>query len=143
MGERVVELLYRAVQRLRLDALVCVAAYLHNAVLYAPELPFFDPAYAGQLRALVTLLMDKSGLSLAQASWAVEWGLVAGRDGEPFVWRGQAQVWSRDDGLAAYLGSRAYGRLADEAAHGLGYVLDREAFDARWRAEGAELTGEA
>jgi hypothetical protein len=140
VGERVLELLFRAVARLRLDALVTVAAYFHNAVLYRRELPFLDPAYDGQLRALMSVLMDEHGLTLAQASWAIDWDLVTTR-GAPFRWTGQAQVWCAHPDLGAFVASAGYRRAAMRAARFQRFALDRAAFDRRWADERDALEG--
>jgi len=76
VGERVLEMLYRVVDRLDLDGLLTVPEHFHNAVLYARELPYVDPWYQGQLDALNALLFEREGLSFAQAAWAVHWGHV-------------------------------------------------------------------
>jgi hypothetical protein len=143
IGERVLELLYRVAERLELQALVAVAEHFHNATLYARELPFFDPASGGRLRALEALLLEKEGLSLAQASWAVEWGLVRGADDAAIVWKGDAQVRAFDPGLAAWLASDAHLEAEARAAQAAKLVLDRSWLDEKWAAERAALEGDA
>jgi hypothetical protein len=135
VGWRVLALLFRVVERLELDGLVTVAEYLHNAELYARELPFLDPVYAGKLDALVAALRVREKLSVGQASWAVEWGLVRDREGEVVRWRGEAQVSTREKTFGAWVESEAYTRHAAEAAATYAPTLDRPAFDARWAAE--------
>lgn len=132
VGWRVLALLCRAVERLGLAGLVTVADHLHNAEHYARELPFFDPAYAGRLRALLGLLREKERLQVAQASWALEWGLVRDSAGEVVHWRGEAQVWAESEPLLAYFRSPTYRELAAVAEDACRFQLDRPAFDARW-----------
>jgi hypothetical protein len=139
IGWRVLALLYRVVERLELDGLVTVAEYLHNAEVYARELPFLDPVFAGRLDALLDALRVKERLSLAQASWAVEWGLVRDREGAIVHWRGEAQATTREPTYAAWIESETYARHAREAAAAYAPRLDRAAFDARWAAERASL----
>lgn len=144
VGWRVLALLYRVVDRLGLDALVTVADHLHNAEHYARELPFLDPAYAGRLRALLALLHSRHGLSTAQASWAMEWGLVRDPSGEVVRWRGELQLASEEPSLLAYLQSPGYASLAAVAEEACArFELDREAFDARWQALLGEHFGPA
>lgn len=140
VGWRVLTILCRAVERLGLAGLVTVADHLHNAEHYARELPFFDPAYAGRLRALLSLLREKEGLSVAQASWALEWGFVSDGAGERVHWRGEAQVWPESEALQSYFRSPTYGQLARVAEDACRFRLDRPAFDARW--VDAERSGE-
>lgn len=135
VGERVLELLYRIVERLKLHALVTVAEYFHNAVLYARELPLFDPSHGGRLRALEHLLLEKEGLSLAQASWAMEWGFVRGADDAVVKWKGEAQVRAFDPQLVAWLTGEAHHELQGRACTASKFVLDRTWLDERWSAE--------
>lgn len=141
IGERVLELLYRIVDRLRLEALVTVAEYAHNAILYARELPFFDPAPGGRLRALERALMQREGLTLAQASWAVEWGCVRTADDAVLRWKGDAQLRPVARRLLHWTSSEEHEELTERAAATCKLKLDRTFFEERWAAEHASLEG--
>jgi len=142
IGWRVMSMLAQVVWRLELDAFVTIAEYLHNAEHYAREMPHFDPAHEGRLGALLELLRRREGLSTAQASWALDWGLV--RDdssGAPVRWRGELQLATEEESLLGYLTSPEHALLADAARRGHHLALDRAAFDARWAAERPGLEG--
>lgn len=140
VGWRVLAILYRAVERLGLMGLLTVADHLHNAEHYVRELPFFDPAHAGRLRALLGLLREREQLTVAQASWAMEWGCVKDGKGEPVPWRGEAQVATESPELIAYFRSPEYRELSKVACEACKYELDRATFDAKWKeAEGSGL----
>lgn len=139
VGEQVLELLYRVVDRLSLDGLVTVAEYLHNAILYARELPFVDPWYQGQLATLEALLSDREDLSFAQAAWAMHWGYVVDQDDRVVRWKGEAMIQTHEKELTAYLGSKAYAVCAERARVSLKYRLRRAAFDERWAREHERL----
>lgn len=142
LGEQVFELLCRATERLKLDGMVSTAEYFHNAVLYVSLMPFLDPRCAGELQALMRVLLLREQLNLAQASWAVHWGLVTDlRRSRPFRWHGELQVWPRSPTLKAYLDSDAYFRRVGEATVESDYELDRRAFDERWQLERDALEG--
>ena len=141
IGWRVLALLFRVVERLKLDALVTVAEYVHNAELYARELPFLDPAHAGRLDAILDALRVREKLTVAQASWAMEWGLVRDATGEVAHWRGEAQLSIDEPSLAAWVLSPAYVDAA-AAARRLELRLDRAGFDERWSAERRSIEGE-
>lgn len=141
IGERVLELLYRIVKRLELQALVTVAEHFHNASLYHREMPYFDPTEGGRFRALERILMEEEHLSLAQASWAIEWGCVHEQDGEVLRWRGEAQLRPFEPALATWLDSTAHRKTARKVAADTVFFLDRSQFDARWAAERNDLEG--
>ncbi|MBX7191455.1 MAG: hypothetical protein K1X94_05330 [Sandaracinaceae bacterium] len=142
VGWRVMSMLARVVWRLELDAMVTIAEYLHNAEHYAREMPCFDPVHQGRLRAVLEHLREEHGLSTAQASWALEWGLVRTRaDDAVLRWRGELMVATEDESLADYLHSSAYAECAESARRGHRLWLDRVAFDARWALEGPALEG--
>ena len=140
MGELVLELLYRVVDRLKLGGMLTVAEYFHNAVLYRRELPFFDPEEDGRLAALQDLLLEREGMTLGQASWAVEWHCVR-KGGQPFEWRGEAQVRAMNEPLLRYLRSDAYRDEVERARASASFEIDRAAFDERWAAEESSLIG--
>lgn len=141
IGAEVLEMLRNAVVRLHLDGLVTTADHFHNASLYALELAFLEPQAAGRLAALERHLFANEGLSLAEASWAVEWGLVREGDGETFVWRGEPQAWARNGYLRDRIEASAYRRIRDRVAEETTFALDRSSFRARWHAEKDTLFG--
>ena len=133
IGWRVMTLLARTVERLGLDGFVTVAEYLHNAELYAREMPHLDPREAGRLSAMLRTLRTSEALTTPQASWAMEWGLVYEDGGDVARWRGELQVAAEHGALRAHLTSPRYRDRAREAADRFRFVLDRGAFDARWK----------
>lgn len=133
IGWRVMTLLARMVERLELDGFVTVAEYLHNAELYAREMPHLDPRESGRLAALLRTLRTDELLTTAQASWAMEWGLVYEDGGDVARWRGELQVAAEHGGLRARWATPRYRERARESAERFVYVLDRAAFDTRWK----------
>ncbi|MGE0492576.1 MAG: hypothetical protein AB7S38_25400 [Vulcanimicrobiota bacterium] len=76
-------LMLRYVREMKLDALVAVPEYFHNAFLYSRAFRFFEAERQGEFEALVRDLMP---LGLAEASRALDEGRVRQGD-EPFGWR--------------------------------------------------------
>lgn len=142
VGERVLELLHRVVDRLGLDGLLTVAEYFHNAVLYSRELVYVDPWYRAQLLALEALLFEREALGFAEAAWAVHWGHVRGPDDAALAWRGEAMVHAREPTLHAHLTARAHAERAEELASHLRYTLARSEHDERWSRERDALVGD-
>lgn len=135
VGERVLEMLYITVDRLHLDALVTTAEHFHNAVLYGRELKYVDPRYEGQLKALEALLLDEEDLSLAEASWAIEWGWVLDVDDSAVRWRGEAMVRAVEPALKAYVTSKEHAKQSEHHQRNLRYRLHRDAFEEQWERE--------
>ncbi|MEM9864645.1 MAG: hypothetical protein AAF938_23795 [Myxococcota bacterium] len=137
MAEAVLELLYRVVERLDLDGLVTTGEHFHNAVMYRSELKYLDPASEGVCIALEDALLAREGLSLAAASWAIEWGLVYEEGtSEPFQWRGEAQARGQHAALADFLKQSKRRREAAEAAALLSFEVDVPALELRLADEG-------
>lgn len=136
IGEQVMELLHLMIVRLKLDTVVVVAGYLHNAILYATEWPFLDPVHMGRLQALERDLILGSGLSLAQATWAVEWGLVreASAAHKVLRWHGEPQLKPRHPSLRAYFSSDAYTDLVFQTEINTRFTIDLDTFEAEWQA---------
>ena len=142
LGEECLEILYRVVERLRLDGLVTVAEHFHNAVLYRRELKYFGAEEEGLVIALEDALLHREALSLAQASWAIEWGFVKDEEGEVVTWTGEAMVRGMNEQLVEYLSSKERKRLALERAASTRYDFDRAGFMRRWELERPVLEGE-
>lgn len=140
LGEQVLEVMYRIVERLNLDGMLTVGEYFHNAVIYRRELKFFDASAAARCRALEALLLDREGLSLAQATWAVEWGLVRNDEG-PMRWRGEAQIRAFSPDLVAYFTAPERRLDIEEQGALMSFALDRARFWERWEAQEAALEG--
>jgi hypothetical protein len=144
IGWRVLSMLARVVWRLELDAMVTTAEYLHNAEHYAREIPCFDPVHRGRLQAVLDLLRVEHGLSTAQASWALEWGLVRTRsDDAVWRWHGELMVATEERSLRGYLDSAGHAQVAEDARRAHRLWLDRAAFEARWATEARALEGGA
>ena len=134
MGEQILEVLYRVTERLELDALVGIADHFHNAVIYSRELSFLEKGPAARHRALVDALLGREELSLSQAAWALEWGLVADGAGRPIEHAPAPQVHAFAEDLATHLRDEARRREILELAATITIALDREAFERRWAA---------
>ncbi len=134
MGEQILEVLYRTTERLELDALVGIADHFHNAVIYGRELSFLEVEAAARHRALEDALLGREALSLGQAAWALEWGLVADDEGRPIAHVPAAQLRAFAEDLAAPLRDEARRRAILEGAARIAIRLDRKVFDARWAA---------
>ena len=131
VGERVMELLVRVAKRLSLGAVLTVAEHLHNALLYAREMPYLDPAEGGKALALADLLLGHHALTLVQASWALHWECVRGPSGEALRWHGEAQVRPISPELRA-LFDDAYEATLREERRAHSFVLDVERFEHLW-----------
>ena len=136
MADFVLEMLYRIVERLDLDGLLTTGEHFHNAVMYRTELAFLDPVAGGRCIALEEALLEREKLSLAEASWAVEWGLVEVCDSDDPVWRrfdwtGEVQVRAWHRNLISYLRSAQRRRRQQTEAAKRSYRVDREALAAR------------
>lgn len=143
IGWRVMAMLTRAVWRLGLDALVTVPEHLHSAEHYAREMPCLDPAHRGHLEALLDLLRREHRLSTAQASWALEWGLVRSRADDSVVrWTGELMVAPEEPSLLAFLDSAEYRAELERVRRSRRFWIDRAIFDERWAAFEAEFEGE-
>lgn len=134
LGWRILSLLERTRDRLEFAALAVTAQHLHSAEHYARELPFFEPRADGQLRALLEELRVRQNLTVAQASWAVEWGHVR-INGTPLHWRGDTQMGTEETSLTHHLHSDAYRVASEEAKRADRVEFHRDAFDAQWETQ--------
>jgi hypothetical protein len=88
------------------DAVLNVPEYFHNAVFYAVPFRFLDPTDQGRFLALQR---DLAGLSVAEASRAIEGGRVCEEPGgRPFAWAPGDMAAPIAPALEAYLRSEEY-----------------------------------
>lgn len=125
MGREVMTLLHIMCERLQREGLLGFPEHYHNAILYSPHYRYIAPACEGRLRAL---RRDLAALTLAEASWAVELGLVTDLGtGVPLRWSGEEMVRPACDRLATFLTSPAYVQAAERACAERRFTVDREA----------------
>lgn len=124
----VAALLMIMAERLRKDGLINIPRYYHTAwggrrVGFL----FFEPETEGVVRALER---DFGGHSLAEASWAIELGLV-NREGssEPFLWTGEEQVLATSDRTKRYFSSKDYSDRCLQAERSTRFVVKWEAYE--------------
>ncbi len=124
----VAELLVIMAERLKKDGLVNIPRYYHTAwggrrVGFL----FFEPETEGVVRALER---DFGGHSLAEATWAMELGLVS-REGSsgPFLWTGEEQMLATSDRTKRYFASKDYSDRCLHAERSTRFVVKWEAYE--------------
>ena len=99
LGQEVFTLFGIAARRLRLDGILEVPAYFHNAVLYARAARFIDPFVEGRFLALTSLLAHHP---LHEVSWAITEARVVDDRGEPIGWTPREQLVAFSPALVDY-----------------------------------------
>ena len=114
LGRQVFELLRNICRRLKLAALVTTPSFFHNAIFYNDGFAFMEPRAAGCFAALRRDLMTGLGLSVAEATWAVRWGLVREEGGEVFEWFHAPMIAPVRRDLEGFLEGRWYRREVEQ-----------------------------
>ncbi len=94
------------------DGLLAFPPHFHAAALLGRSLRFVSPGRQGRFEAL---RRDLAGLSLAEASWAVEEGRVLDEAGTAVRWQPAEMVAPLTPDLRGYLESDPYARALVEA----------------------------
>lgn len=111
MLQDAIALLVLACDRLRLDGLVFVPSHYHTAA-QGRVLRFLDPAREGRFRALRRAL---KGVSLTEATQAVDALRVVDEDGRPVAWEPAPMILPLSEKLVARVEGEEYeGRVAAE-----------------------------
>lgn len=120
LSRQVFSLLRNMCKRLRLDALVTIPSYYHNAIFYEIGFCYLDPHYQGYLEALKrdfatcfskVLSEVPPELELAVESWLIQWGGVMqarGDETKRFDWFHEPMVSAVSSKLSRYLRSDWY-----------------------------------
>jgi hypothetical protein len=122
IGREIMALLTIMTERLEREGLLAFPEHYHNGLLYDREFRYFSPEREGELRALQRDLKD---LSLSEASWAVEEGLVIDSiTRKPYKWRGEEMIWPFSKRLQDYFNSVEYTIKTDSVTAGKRYLFD-------------------
>lgn len=114
LGRQVFELLRNICRRLKLAALVTTPSFFHNAVFYSEGFSFMEPRAAGCFAALRRDLMAGLGLSVAEATWAIRWGLVREEGGAVFEWFHAPMIAPVRRDMEGFLAGAWYRREVDQ-----------------------------
>jgi hypothetical protein len=124
IGREIMALLKIMTERLQQEGMMAFPEHYHNGMLYDRELLFFSPEREGELKALERDLQD---LSLAQASWAIETGLVIDNEtGNPYKWRGEEMIWPLSKRLKDYFNSEEYSSKTEQVMANKKFSFDLE-----------------
>lgn len=140
VGAQVLEMLRNVCKRLTLAGMANVPSYFHNAFLYSEEFQHFDPHWQGLFLALCRDLLPGTRMSVAAASWAIEWGLVFDRagDGTPFDWFHQLMLAPISENLSGYFSDRRYHREVQKSLSSHEFVFSEEALGKKLAKRGIE-----
>ena len=126
------EILRNTVKRLKLDGLVTVPSYFHNAFIYSEEFFYFDPAQQGAFLAVCRDVLPQTQSNVGAASWAILWKLVHETHRmEGFEWFHGPQVCPVSPRLIAYFDAPEFDREVATGLADIELVVDREALRAR------------
>lgn len=121
MGRNVVAFLLEMARALGADGVVEHPEYYHTGIMYSRTFRFLHPEAEGIQSALQR---DLTGLSFAEAAWAVHQGFV--REGRrTFKWVPEEQVHPLSDELRRYFESDTYRAAAELAQSRHAYRLAR------------------
>lgn len=122
IGREIVTLLQIMTERLEKEGMIAFPAHYHNGVLYNHSFFFFSPEKEGELKALERDLAD---LTIAEASWAVNNGLVIDKNtSKNFEWKPEEMIWPFSEALKQYFNSEYYVDLKQKAFEEKQYTVD-------------------
>lgn len=127
VGKQVMEILRNTTMRLKLDGLVTIPSYFHNAFIYSEEFFFFDPNAQGRFLAICRDVLPQTQSNVGAASWALAWQLVRmSPNGQPFAWFHSPQVYPVSDRLVAYFEAAEFDREVAQSLSAIELEVDRE-----------------
>jgi hypothetical protein len=125
-GKIALQLIILASRRLRLDGVLNVPEYYHNAEMYSRAFKFVDPVFEGKRRAIERDLLKEN--DLAGISWAIDSDCVREND-EPFKWFISEQLVPLNAELKQYFKCKEYQTLVNKALEKYQYSLDRQCWE--------------
>lgn len=131
IGKQVMEILRNATRRLKLDGLVTVPSYFHNAFFYSEEFFYFDPHFQGRFLASCRDVLPQTQSNVGSASWAYLWNLIQDAHNQPVEWFHAAQVCPISPRLEAYFAAPEFDREVAETLSQVELHVDRDALRQR------------
>jgi len=123
VGREVMEMFLGMADRLHFGGIVSCPEFAHNAVLYAAEFRFLDPAAQGRFDALREAC---AGLPLTELAWGVDRGcLLDDATGASVAWAREEMVRPTDPALQEHFASEAYLARVDAARRACRWRFDR------------------
>ncbi len=140
VAKKVLKLL-KALSRLHgLAGILNFPEYFHNAYFYRNYFRFYNPAKEANLYALAR---DLSRLSVADMSWAIEWGCVIDLNNHcRFQWTSDVQILPLDPDIRAYFESKNYQEEMHHCLNEQKFQLDYARFIEKKKAGLKLLKGE-
>jgi hypothetical protein len=112
MMRQLMEMLYQACLRLKLDGLVMHPSEFHIAVVGAGQCKFVDPRIEGQFQALREVL---GTTGIGHVSKLLEQGRVRRSDGSAIAWQAEDFMAPVSDRAQAYFAKARYQEARDQA----------------------------
>ena len=125
LGEEIGELVVLVAERLRQDGVLAFPNHFHNGVLYARRMRFADFNRQAELEAICR---DLSSLSLAEQSWAVEYGCVEDDDAQPYRWLGAEMIIPLSEKLKKHFAGE-YRKRVEKRKQELHYRVNWEKYE--------------
>lgn len=125
LGEDIGELIALVAERLHQDGVLAFPNHFHNGVLYARQMRFADARRQAEMEAIHR---DLGTLSLAEQSWAVEYGCVEDETGKPYHWLGAEMIIPMSEALKKHFEGE-YQRRVETMKRELHYRVNWEKFE--------------
>jgi hypothetical protein len=123
IGREVMGMFLGMADRLHFGGIVSCPEFAHNAVLYAAEFRFLDPAAQGRFEALREAC---AGVPLAELAWGVDRGcLLDETTGKCIVWSREEMVRAAEPALQQHFAAPAYLERVEAARRTCRWRFDR------------------
>lgn len=104
LGDRLWSIFDLLVRFLRIDGVVIMPKFLHNAIMYRRLFNFLNPAKEGEIKAI---LRDIGKYHLAILAWASYHGCIF-EEKKTFEWKAEPQIFPHNRSLKDYFSSEEY-----------------------------------
>lgn len=126
LGRTVMNMFEKMAETLKLDGIINIPEYIHNAILYSRKFHFLNPVVEGRMQAL---MRDLGHMPLTQLSWGVEQGCVVEKDtGMKVEGMHEEQVYPRARAFKRYFKSPVYKNTVEQTTQSLTYIFDESCY---------------
>lgn len=120
LGDRLWSIFELLVRFIRVDGVMIMPKFLHNAIMYRRVFSFLNPEKEGEVRAL---LRDLGKYHLAIIAWASYHGCIL-EGGKVFQWEAQPQIFPQRREIKDYFSSEDYKNRVKKEMERRAFSLD-------------------
>jgi hypothetical protein len=125
LGKKVLDIFVYLARISRVDGLLAFPAYFHNALLFGRYFKFLNPQKQAEVLAIQRTFHK---VPFKELAWIVHLDCLKNREGEPYKWEAEEQIFPLHKSLKIYLNSREYDKRVKRDLKEFHFTIDWDCY---------------